>query len=100
MAEHLNPESLLSLSLSPPSFSHLALTLHSHTSLSHPTLSLSSTWGGDTPPIEGDTVFIQAGRTVLLDISPPRLMLLVVEGNLIFDSEQPDLWLQVSQLVR
>ncbi len=32
-----------------------------------------------------DTVVIPAGQTVLLDVSPPRLFLVLIEGTLIFD---------------
>lgn len=90
---------------SPSSAWTLLLPLYSHslTPSLPPTLPLAilhrSTWGGDTPPIEGDTVFIQAGRSVLLDVSPPRLMLLIVQGNLIFDREQPNLWLQANYIL-
>ena len=44
-----------------------------------------SSWGGNPPPIHGDTVWIQKGRTLLLDVSPPRLYFLLIEGALIFD---------------
>ena len=55
-----------------------------------------STWGGNTPPVEGDAVFIPAGTTVVLDVSPPRLSLLVVEGNLMLDPDVgADIHLQV-----
>lgn len=56
-----------------------------------------STWGGNLPPIDGDSVYIPAGATVMLDVSPPRLYLLIVEGNLVFDSNvNANIWLQVS----
>ena len=55
-----------------------------------------STWGGNLPPIDGDSVYIPAGTTVMLDVSPPRLYLLIVEGNLVFDSNaNANIWLQV-----
>ena len=44
-----------------------------------------SSWGGNPPPIHGDTVWVQKGRTLMLDISPPRLYFLLIEGSLIFD---------------
>ncbi len=44
-----------------------------------------STWDGKPPPVEGDSVFIPAGTTVLLDVSTPLLGAVVCEGNLIFD---------------
>lgn len=56
-----------------------------------------STWGGNDPPGIGDSVYINVTDTVMLDISPPPLSLLVIEGNLIFDDSlgaAADLWLQ------
>ena len=44
-----------------------------------------NTWGGISPPREGDSVSIPAGQAVLLDISPPKLKAIIVEGALIFD---------------
>lgn len=38
-----------------------------------------STWGGGSPPGDGDTAFIPVGVTVVMDVSPPRLYLLVVQ---------------------
>ena len=43
------------------------------------------TWGSQGFPIEGDTVFIPIGQTVLLDLDPPRLYFVVVQGHLEFD---------------
>ena len=47
--------------------------------------SSKTTWGGSNPPVVGDTVWIPVGQRVLLDVSPPRLYMLVVQGSLIFD---------------
>ena len=44
-----------------------------------------STWGGTELPIEGDSVVIPVGTSVLLDISPPKLYVLVIQGSLTFD---------------
>lgn len=44
-----------------------------------------STWGGGPLPKSGDSVVIPYGQSVLLDVSPPRLYLLLVQGELIFD---------------
>jgi hypothetical protein len=49
--------------------------------------SRNTTWGGEAPPIEGDTVVIPPGHRVLLDVSPPRLFALVVQGTLEFADE-------------
>lgn len=46
-----------------------------------------STWGGNQPPAFNESVFIPSGQSILLDISPPLLQLVVVEGELIFDPE-------------
>jgi len=47
--------------------------------------SASSTWGGEVPPKEGETVQIPAGLTLLLDVPTPKLMLLLIEGALIVE---------------
>jgi hypothetical protein len=39
-----------------------------------------------------ETVVIPEGQTVLLDVSPPRLYLILIEGTLVFDRR--DLLLQ------
>ena len=45
-----------------------------------------STWGGNPPPIRGDTVWIQPGQTLMLDYSPPYLYFLLIDGGtVIFD---------------
>ena len=50
-----------------------------------------ATWGGDNPPEEGDSVDIAAGRHLLVDVdSTPILMFLVVQGSLIFPSDDLD----------
>ena len=41
-----------------------------------------ATWGG-APPAAGGNVTIPAGKTVLLDVDPPALASLVVEGRLV-----------------
>lgn len=51
-----------------------------------------STWGGDLPPIEGDYIVIPNYRNLLLDISPPKLKAIVIEGSLVF--KDVDLHLQ------
>lgn len=42
------------------------------------------TWGGEAPPREGDTVYVEKGKTLLVDISPPVLYTVIVEGKIIF----------------
>jgi hypothetical protein len=74
----------------------LGLTLCSATFEFVDLWSRRATWGGAQPPAEGDTVLIPAGTSVLLDVSPPRLHMLVLEGSLRFDEDATDeLHLQV-----
>lgn len=46
------------------------------------------TWGGEDLPARGDSVYIKTGQTVFLDMSPPELNLLLIEGALLFSDEQ------------
>jgi hypothetical protein len=41
------------------------------------------TWGGVRSPVEGESVSIPRGQSVLIDVQPPKLNLIVVEGTLI-----------------
>ena len=61
--------------------------------------SRSSTWGGAAPPVEGDSVHIPAGFNVLLDVSPPRLGAVMLEGDLTFDREQAELSLDAEWII-
>lgn len=55
------------------------------------------TWGGSALPRQGESVYIKSGQTVYLDISPPVLNLILIEGTLIFEDEQ-DLHLQAKYI--
>ncbi|KAJ3088845.1 Fibrocystin-L [Quaeritorhiza haematococci] len=55
------------------------------------------TWGGSDPPVEGDSVHIPANHTVLLDTNSARLVLLFVEGTLLFDKTK-DITLQAKYI--
>jgi hypothetical protein len=45
----------------------------------------TETWGGDIPPIEGESISIPAGQHLLVDVdSTPQLVAIIVEGSLIF----------------
>ena len=55
------------------------------------------TWGGAAPPTDGESVYIETGQTVLLDIDTAVLNLLVIEGSLIFEDMQ-DLHLQAKYI--
>ncbi|GIW02054.1 G8 domain-containing protein [Roseiflexus sp.] len=49
-----------------------------------------ATWGGRLPQA-GEAVRIPPGKTVLLDVSPPPLRSLTIEGSLVFDNRDLDL---------
>jgi hypothetical protein len=45
-----------------------------------------NTWGGESPPREGDSVYIPPGQNILLDESTPKLYAVILEkSRLIFD---------------
>ena len=46
-----------------------------------------STWGGDFPPAEGDTVYVPPGMVLIVDQSTSKLFMILVEGVVIFSDE-------------
>ena len=48
-----------------------------------------TTWLNDEPPGPGDTVVVPVGQAILVDVSPPPLKLLLVQGRLSFDDAAP-----------
>lgn len=52
--------------------------------------SQDSTWGGEFAPLEGESVYIPKGLNLLVDVNPPRLNLVFVEGSLIFAPDAAD----------
>ena len=52
--------------------------------------------GGGLAPQAGDSVWIQVGQTIVLDVSPPRLYMIIVQGHFVFD--RTDLELELSYL--
>lgn len=47
--------------------------------------SSTETWGGELPPLEGESIHIPVGLNLLMDIDEtPKLNLILVEGTLIF----------------
>ena len=61
-----------------------------------------ATWGGSLPKA-GDTVEILAGEAILMDVSPPALSGLRIEGELIFDDKDLELtsdWVVVEGLLQ
>ena len=55
------------------------------------------TWGDEDLPAQGESVYIRTGQTVFLDVSPPELNLLLIEGALVFSDTQ-DLHLQAKYI--
>ena len=47
--------------------------------------SAKTTWGGDAPPRAGDSVVVTTRQFIVLDVSPPPLVLVVLMGTLSFD---------------
>lgn len=51
----------------------------------------TETWGGDVPPLEGESISIPAGQHLLVDIdATPELKAVIVEGSLIFPPNDQD----------
>jgi cell migration-inducing and hyaluronan-binding protein len=46
----------------------------------------AASWPGNQVPVVGDSVVIPAGTTIKLDVSPPPLHSLTIEGTLVFDN--------------
>jgi hypothetical protein len=47
--------------------------------------SQTQTWGGDLPPLEGESISIPKGQHLLVDVdSTPELNAIICEGSLIF----------------
>jgi cell migration-inducing and hyaluronan-binding protein len=62
-----------------------------------------ATWPGGQVPVAGAAVTIPSDRTVLLDLSPPALASLTIEGALVFDEADLDLtsgWIAVQGTLR
>ena len=55
------------------------------------------TWLYQEPPVEEDFVVVPDGQTVLLDVSPPKLFVLLIQGRLVFDRQ--DLTLNSSYIL-
>ena len=39
-----------------------------------------ATWGGDIPPREMDSIAIPLGESLVIDVIPPKLFAIIVEG--------------------
>jgi cysteine-rich repeat protein len=60
--------------------------------------SSKTTWGGNDPPAVGSYAAIPTGQIVLLDVSPPPLALVTIQGKLVFSDHQ-DLALNASYII-
>ena len=62
-----------------------------------------ATWPGRKVPVAGDKVTIEKGKDVVLDVSPPALGSLIIEGKLSFadnkDLELTTEWIMAETLV-
>ena len=57
----------------------------------------SATWPGGKVPVAGDKVTIEKGKDVVLDVSPPALGSLTIEGKLSFaDNKDLELTTELS----
>ena len=46
-----------------------------------------NTWANNEPPVFNDTVVIPEGQTILMDVSPPLIFVLLVQGVLVWDRQ-------------
>ena len=46
-----------------------------------------NTWANNEPPVYNDTVIIPEGQTILMDMSPPLIFVLLVQGVLVWDRQ-------------
>ena len=68
-----------------------------------------TTWGGSEPPVGCgdfehdrecvDSVIIPEGQVIMLDVTPPRFFLILVQGTLVFDPDAPELELRATYLL-
>ena len=58
-----------------------------------------STWLNNEPPIDGDFVVVPDGQAVLMDVSPPALSVLLVQGVMAFDASAPLLTLDAEYIL-
>lgn len=49
--------------------------------------SSTATWGNNYLPAEGDSILVPKGQTLLVDVSPPVLKLVLIEGTMIFEDK-------------
>ncbi len=63
----------------------------------------ASSWAGGKVPVAGDAVTIPTGKAILLDVSPPALTSLQIDGSLVFDDKDIALtagWIMVHGTLR
>eukprot|EP00742_Colponemidia_sp_Colp-10_P000666 GILJ01000725.1.p1 GENE.GILJ01000725.1~~GILJ01000725.1.p1 ORF type:complete len:5003 (-),score=847.36 GILJ01000725.1:252-15260(-) len=61
--------------------------------------SSSYSWGNGPLPVAGDSVYIGANQTMLLDVSPPPLVLILIEGGTLIFDDSLDLSLEAKYIV-
>ena len=49
------------------------------------------TWGTDLPPVENDLVYVPQGMSLFVDVSPPFLEGIIVEGGSLIFADEADL---------
>ena len=57
-----------------------------------------TTWYNNEPPGEGDTVVVPKGQAILVDVSPPRLFLVLIQGEMTFDATVPHIAFNASYI--
>jgi hypothetical protein len=57
-----------------------------------------TTWYNNEPPGEGDTVVVPKGQSILVDVSPPRLFLVLIQGEMTFDATVPHIAFNASYI--
>ena len=58
-----------------------------------------TSWGGNHPPIHGDSVVVPPNVHLMMDVSPPALVMMTVYGTLEFSQDAGDLALNCSYII-
>jgi G8 domain len=58
-----------------------------------------TTWFNNEPPGDGDSVIVPVGQAILVDVSPPRLFLVLVQGEMRFDPTVPEINFEANYFV-
>ena len=57
-----------------------------------------TTWLNNESPGDGDTVVVPKGQAILVDVSPPRLFLVLIMGEMTFDPTVPNIAFNASYI--